>query len=76
MSSNGVLFSSENSMSIGDPVEYVVTLPAQVSIGDQVRLRCMGKVMRTEHSRQEMSRRPYRIAVTLERYEFVRSKAN
>ena len=80
MSSSGVLFTSENQMSIGDPVEYMVTLPSPVSIGTQVRLRCMGKVMRTENSRTEnmesISRRPYRIAVTLERYEFVRSKAN
>ena len=80
MSSSGVLFTSENQMSIGDPVEYMVTLPSPVSIGTQVRLRCMGKVMRTENSRAEnmesISRRPYRIAVTLERYEFVRSKAN
>ena len=80
MSSNGVLFTSENQMAIGDPVEYMVTLPSPVSIGTQVRLRCMGKVMRTENSRLEqvepVSRRPYRIAVTLERYEFVRSKAN
>ena len=80
MSSSGVLFTSENQMSIGDPVEYMVTLPSPVSIGTQVRLRCMGKVMRTENSRTEnmehVSRRPYRIAVTLERYEFIRSKAN
>ena len=80
MSSSGVLFTSENQMTIGDRVEYMVTLPALVSTKTQVRIRCMGKVMRTENSRQEntetISRRRYQIAVTLERYEFVRSKAN
>ncbi len=79
MSSGGVLFTSENQMEIGDPIEYMVTLPSSVSHNTQVRIRCMGKVMRTE-PREEgvelISRRPFRIAATLERYEFIRTKTN
>ncbi len=79
MSSGGVLFTSENQMEIGDPIEYMVTLPSSVSLNTQVRIRCMGKVMRTE-PREEgvelISRRPFRIAATLERYEFIRTKSN
>lgn len=76
MSSSGVLFSSESEMHVGEPIEYLVTLPSSGS-GSQVRIRCMGKVMRSEspHADQALpERRPYAVAATLERYEFVRSK--
>ena len=79
MSSGGVLFTSQSLMEVGDPIEYLVTLPSTVSAGTQVRIRCMGKVTRTE-TREEavelVSERPYRIAATLERYEFIRNKSN
>ena len=68
MSSGGVLFTSQSLIEIGDPIEYLVTLPSTVSAGTQVRIRCMGKVTRTE-TREEavelVSERPYRIAATL-----------
>ncbi len=79
MSSGGVLFTSENQMEVGDPIEYMVTLPSSVSASTQVRIRCMGKVMRTELREdgvELISHRPYRIAATLERYEFIRIKTN
>lgn len=76
MSSGGVLFTSEAEMPIGDPIEYLVTLPSAAP-GAQVRLRCMGKVIRsqdTKTSEQSVVRRPFAIAATLERYEFIRTK--
>jgi hypothetical protein len=76
MSSGGVLFTSEAEMPVGDPIEYLVTLPSALS-GAQVRLRCMGKVIRSQGmqtSEPAMARRPFAIAATLERYEFIRSK--
>jgi hypothetical protein len=63
-------------MPVGDPIEYLVTLPSALS-GASVRLRCMGKVIRSQGmqtSEQATARRPYAIAATLERYEFIRSK--
>lgn len=76
MSSGGVLFTSEAEMPVGYPIEYLVTLPGAPS-GSPVRLRCMGKVIRSqgaEISEQTAARRPFAIAATLERYEFIRSK--
>jgi PilZ domain len=64
VSSSGVLFKSGASLRIGEPVEYVITLPTSPTPGIQIRLRCMGKVVRVV---QENA-----IAATLERYEFVR----
>lgn len=64
VSSSGVLFESDVSLRIGEPVEYVITLPTSPAPGIQVRLRCMGKVVRLVKETG--------IAATLERYEFVR----
>jgi hypothetical protein len=64
VSSAGVLFQSGASFRIGEPLEYVITLPTSPSPGIQVRLRCVGKVVRVAQEAE--------IAATLERYEFVR----
>lgn len=64
VSSSGVLFESDVSLRIGEPVEYVITLPTSPTPGILVRLRCMGKVVRLVKETG--------IAATLERYEFVR----
>jgi hypothetical protein len=62
-------------MPVGDPIEYLVTLPSALS-GASVRLRCMGKVIRSQgiQTAETTARRPFAIAATLERYEFIRSK--
>lgn len=76
MSSGGVLFTSDSEMPIGDSIEYLVTLPSSLA-GFSVRLRCMGKVIRSQDANAlegTAVRRPYAIAATLERYEFIRSK--
>lgn len=62
MSSSGVLFSSEAPMAVGDPIEYMITLPNSEA-AHEVRLRCVGKVIRHDQTT---------AAATLERYEFVR----
>ena len=64
LSSVGVLFQSDASLRIGDPVEYMITLPATAGEADGVRLRCLGNVVRYGKTAE--------IAATLERYEFVR----
>ena len=64
LSSVGVLFQSDASLRIGDPVEYMITLPATAGEADGVRLRCLGKVVRYGKTAE--------IAATLERHEFVR----
>ena len=64
MSSSGVLFSADAQIEIGDPIEYLITLPTTSPTSQEVRLRCMGKVIRQEDQTT--------AAATLERYEFVR----
>jgi PilZ domain len=63
LSSTGVLFAAEAQVSIGDPVEYMITLPTAPEMA-RVRIRCLGKVVRFADAG---------VAATLERYEFVRN---
>jgi hypothetical protein len=72
ISSGGVLFTSASRMEIGGPVEYIVTLSA--GSGGTVNLRCMGKVLRQEANQlAEADADAFSVAVSLERYEFLRS---
>lgn len=71
LSSGGVLIASDTRIDVGEPVEYVINLTAS---GD-VNLRCLGKVTRlgeTAEKPQDVAK-PFEMAVTLERYEFVRA---
>ena len=70
ISSMGVLFTSAVSPEVGGPIEYVIILNHD---GPQpVNLRCVGKVLRSEHTYAGGEGRVYQIAATLERYEFIR----
>ena len=74
LSSGGVLFTAEGKLQKGDPVEYLVTLPAQ-GTEPGIRLRCMGKVVRVDEREAPAAgaaRHPFSIAATLERHEFLR----
>ncbi len=74
LSSGGVLFTSDGKLQKGDPIEYLVTLPAKGTEAG-VRLRCMGKVVRVDERdapETGVARRPFSIAATLERHEFLR----
>ena len=67
VSSSGVLFVSSAPVPVGDSIEYVITFPKVPGSRSQVRLRCVGKVLRQDASSA--------FAATLERYEFVRHPA-
>jgi hypothetical protein len=65
LSSNGVLFQSSARVQVGEPVEYLITFPTSPGSNTELRLRCLGKVIRHAQGAE--------IAATLERYEFVRN---
>jgi hypothetical protein len=67
MSSAGVLLTSGGHMAVGESIEYFITFPKPPGAASDVRLRCVGKVLR-EHTKSL-------FAATLERYEFLRDRA-
>lgn len=66
ISSCGVLFTSRAGVEVGDVIEYAITLPRAKGTRVDVRLHCIGKVVRgTEDDA---------YAATMDRYEFIRGK--
>lgn len=64
VSSSGVLFAAGTEFPLGEPIEYLITFPRTPGSRAEVRLRCVGKVVREEPETG--------YAASLERYEFVR----
>lgn len=74
ISSSGVLFTAGGQPDLGGPIEYIILLHRE---GPQpVSLRCVGKVVRSEqtYAGPDDQDSAYRIAATLERWEFVRDR--
>lgn len=69
ISSGGVCFLSPTAVDVGDRIEYLITLSGS---NPPVRIRCLGKVMRSQEPPSPEDGK-YEIAVTMERYQFVRA---
>ncbi len=69
VSSRGIYFSLPKDVKSGSPVEIVMTLPHEVTLAGPVRVRCLGRVMRTHHENGSN----VGVAAAIERYEFLRS---
>jgi hypothetical protein len=66
LSSCGVLFTSGEPVEVGDSIEYLITFPKARGSRVEVKLRCVGKVLRGDLGST--------FAATLERYEFLRNR--
>lgn len=66
VSSSGVLFTSAAPVEVGEAIEYYITFPKPPGSHSEVRLRCVGKVLRNDPEDS--------FAATLERYEFLRGR--
>jgi len=72
LSSTGVYFVIGGPIDMGSLLEFVITLPDDVSLAGPVRLLCKGKVTRIEQQEETM----FGVAATIERYEFLRESLN
>lgn len=68
ISSGGVCFLSSEEITVGDRIDYMITLSGS---NPPVRIRCLGKVLR---SRAGDGDAPFEVAVTMERYSFVKAE--
>jgi len=68
MSSRGVYFFLPKEINNGSSVEFVMVLPHEITLAEPVRVRCQGRVRRTEIG--EMDR--VGVVAEIERYEFLR----
>jgi PilZ domain-containing protein len=72
VSYRGLYFLAEANFEIGREIEFVITLPQQVTQSGDVNIRCQGTVVRVEPS--ENGR--VGIAAKIARYEFLPAAAN
>jgi len=69
VSSRGVYFFLSKDIKEGSPVEILLTLPNEITLAGPVRVRCLGRVQRTE-PRDEGA---IGVVAAIERYEFLRA---
>lgn len=68
VSSRGVYFFLSKEVKEGSPIEILLTLPNEITMAGPVRVRCLGRVQRTE-PRDEGN---MGVVAAIERYEFLR----
>jgi hypothetical protein len=72
VSYRGLYFLADANFKIGSEIEFVITLPEQITRSGDVNIRCQGKIVRVEPT--ENGR--VGIAAKIARYEFVPATAN
>lgn len=70
VSSGGVYFEVAEAPTPGSRLEFVLTLPTEITLTGPVQIRCVGKVVRVDHG----TGRQIGVAATIDRYEFVRNR--
>jgi hypothetical protein len=66
VSSRGVFMYLETEIEPGAPIEFVMTLPPEITLSDPIRVRCTGKVLRVDKAAQEQG-----VAIAIDKYDFV-----
>ena len=72
VSYRGLYFLAETKFPVGGEIEFVITLPEQVTQSGDVNIRCLGHIVRVEST----SNGRMGVAAKIERYEFMPAAAN
>ncbi len=72
VSSRGVYFFLPKDVKNGSPVEIVLTLPHEITLAGPVRVRCLGRVHRSQEGKEGSAG----VVAEIERYEFLRGDEN
>jgi hypothetical protein len=71
VSYRGLYFLTEIKFPVGSEIEFVITLPEQVTQSGDVNIRCLGQIVRVEPATNGRMG----IAAKIERYEFMPATA-
>ena len=71
VSYRGLYFLSEAEFKLGSSIEFVITLPEQVTRSTDVNIRCHGQVVRVEPTQNGQTG----VAAKIDRYEFLHAAA-
>ena len=64
VSSRGVFFYLNSEIAVGAAIEFVMTLPSEITLASPIRVHCIGKVVRVEKNSGGQG-----IAVAIEKYD-------
>jgi PilZ domain len=66
VSSRGVFMYLDTEITADAPIEFVMTLPAEITLSDPIRVRCTGKILRVDKAVHEQG-----VAVAIDKYDFL-----
>jgi len=66
VSSRGVFMYLDAEIKAGAAIEFVMTLPPEITLSNPIRVRCAGRILRVDKADQEQG-----VAVAIEKYDFV-----
>ncbi len=66
ISFRGLYFILDSGQNVGGAIEFVLTLPKEITMAGDVRIRCFGEVVRVDDNDGRRG-----IAAKIERYEFL-----
>ena len=66
VSFRGLYFLSHANFEIGSKIEFVLTLPKEITLATDVQIQCMGLVVRVEPQADRSG-----VAARIEKYEFL-----
>ena len=66
VSSRGVFMYLDAEIREGAPIEFVMTLPPEITLSDPIRVRCAGRVLRVDKTGHAQG-----VAVAIDKYDFV-----
>ena len=72
VSYRGLYFLAESNFDLGSEIEFVITLPQQVTQSSDVNIRCLGQIVRVEPTANGCKG----IAAKIDRYEFMPAAAS
>jgi PilZ domain len=71
VSYRGLYFLAEAEFKLGSNIEFIITLPEQVTRSADVNIRCHGQIVRTEATQNGKKG----VAAKIDRYEFLHAAA-
>jgi len=66
VSFRGLYFTTEKALEVGSQIEFILTLPKQITLATYVHIHCNGLVVRVEPNQGRTG-----VAAQIERYEFL-----
>ncbi|HTR65366.1 MAG TPA: PilZ domain-containing protein [Terriglobales bacterium] len=73
LSARGVFFYTDSPLSPGDPVEVVLVMPSEITLTENTRVRCHGRVVRVADPKVGSKSG---VAVQIESYEYLPEAAS